>query len=299
MARVTLAAACGVWLAVLNCESTVVVQSTDAVVAAPSVSASCSSVAVGSGGGGLGGEGGACACAIRECQGHLYDCGDCVDNDLDGLVDSADPECTGACDSTEDTFYSLPIDSLPCSVDCYFDQDNGAGNDDCHWNHRCDPHEVPPHYYPNTMEGAYCAYDPSANLPDTNKSCDELYAMQSLECHDYYMPLVPNGCDCFGCCELPAGSDNWVYLGSFGTQEIVYCTLEWTNYPSICQPCMPVPSCLNDCETCELCIGKSTLPPECAEPSCPSDRQRCAEGCEPRCPEGQYCVTGCCAPVPR
>ncbi len=39
--------------------------------------------------------------AISPCQGHIYQCGDLLDNDGDGLVDSEDPDCLGPCDNTE------------------------------------------------------------------------------------------------------------------------------------------------------------------------------------------------------
>src|SRR5262245_3558860 len=29
------------------------------------------------------------------CQSHIYQCGDLLDNDMDGLVDSYDPDCLG------------------------------------------------------------------------------------------------------------------------------------------------------------------------------------------------------------
>src|SRR6185503_7418103 len=107
------------------------------------------------------------------CQGHVYQCGDGLDNDVDGLVDADDPECLGPCDNAEDGFYvGIPGQPGPtCVVDCYFDQDTGSGNDDCHWSHECDPNEVPPDYYPEGYNGVQCAYDPSANIPGTVLTC--------------------------------------------------------------------------------------------------------------------------------
>ncbi|NCT11979.1 MAG: hypothetical protein GW767_04415, partial [Rhodobacterales bacterium] len=40
-------------------------------------------------------------CYKTTCAGKLLECGDCVDNDGDGLVDWRDPECLGPCDNTE------------------------------------------------------------------------------------------------------------------------------------------------------------------------------------------------------
>ena len=82
-------------------------------------------------------------CRVTSCQTHVYQCGDCEDNDGDGVIDSRDTDCLGPCDNNESGFNTgIPGGgSNPCSLDCYFDQDSGAGNDDCHWDHRCDPYE--------------------------------------------------------------------------------------------------------------------------------------------------------------
>src|SRR5437773_4343797 len=40
---------------------------------------------------------GAVLCFPATCQGKLYECGDCTDNDGDGKIDSEDPDCLGAC----------------------------------------------------------------------------------------------------------------------------------------------------------------------------------------------------------
>ena len=44
----------------------------------------------GGGSGGSGGSGG--GCVIRKCQNHVYQCGDCIDNDGDGKIDDQDSE---------------------------------------------------------------------------------------------------------------------------------------------------------------------------------------------------------------
>lgn len=245
---------------------------------------------------GTGGEGG-CA-AITEChKGLVYKCGDGLDNDGDGLIDSDDPDCLGACDNTEDSFGPgfFQQSDPGCTVDCYFDADPGSGNDDCHWSHRCDPNEVSPGYHPESSEGSFCAYDPATQIPGTAATCADLQATQSPECHAYCGPLVPNGCDCFGCCELPAGSGKYAWIGSHDDG----CTLASALDPSKCEPCAPVPGCLNACDACEICIGKATVAPGCAvQDQCAPGIQPCGlpgQGC---CPSGNYCVTGCCQPVP-
>ncbi|MCA9615739.1 MAG: hypothetical protein KC586_23445, partial [Myxococcales bacterium] len=62
-------------------------------------------------------------CRPVGCSGRIYRCGDCIDNDGDGLVDSADPDCVGACDNNE-AGYDLDIpggDVGRCDRDCYYD----------------------------------------------------------------------------------------------------------------------------------------------------------------------------------
>jgi hypothetical protein len=267
------------------------------------------------------------------CQGHVYQCGDLIDNDGDGLVDSEDPDCLGPCDNTEGSLYGgIPGQAGPaCTVDCYFDQDSGSGNDDCHWNHRCDEHEVDPGYYPESRYGSKCGYDPAAHTPGASGSCADLYAKQSQACLDYCGPLTPNGCDCFGCCNLPAGTASWVFLGSEDASGNGSCTLADIGDPTKCQPCTPVQGCLNPCDKCELCIGKPTLPPECfpggaggagggssgtgggssgtggsgtggagggVVGQCPAGVAACGLPGQALCPGGYYCITGCCIAVP-
>src|SRR5262245_34354102 len=187
---------------------------------------------------------------ISECQGHVYACGDLEDNDGDMLIDYQDPDCLGPCDNTEDSYFGgiSGQPGPPCTVDCYFDQDSGAGNDDCYWNHECDPHEVAPDYHPEHVNGSSCEYNPNANTPGTSASCDEMYNMQSNTCLSYCGPLTPNGCDCFGCCELPAGGGNYVWLGSENPKGTGSCSIAVVGDPTKCEPCKPVAACLNTCE---------------------------------------------------
>jgi hypothetical protein len=271
-----------------------------------------SSYVTGSGGGGI---------YLAACQGHIYECGDTVDNDGDGLIDWQDSDCLGPCDNTEGSYYGgIPGQDGPdCTVDCYFDQDSGSGNDDCHWNHQCDEHEADPDFYPEHENGTKCHYDSSVNTPGTDASCDEMYATQSDTCMNYCGPLTPNGCDCFGCCELPAGGGKYVWLGSEDAGGNGTCAIDVVDDPTLCQPCKPVAACLNDCGTCELCIGKSELPPEClgtggaggaggtggtmgaggsGTSQCSPGVQACGLSGQAPCPTGSYCITGCCQLLP-
>jgi hypothetical protein len=245
------------------------------------------------------------------CQGHIYACGDTVDNDGDGKIDFHDPDCLGPCDNTEDSYYGgIPGQSGPaCIVDCYFDNDSGAGNDECYWNHQCDEHEMAPEYYPESNNGSACEYNPNANTPGTGASCDELYMTQTQTCYDICGPLTPNGCDCFGCCELPGNPGNYVWLGSEDASGAGKCTLANLTDPSYCEPCKPVKACLNPCDPCELCVGKDTLPPECfpdggtpdggTTEQCPPGIQPCGLAGQPNCPSGWSCITGCCQENPK
>ena len=250
------------------------------------------------------GAGGSAPPTIVKCLNQVYECGDTLDNDNDGLIDSQDPDCLGACDNTEGSYFGgiAGQPGPPCTVDCYFDADSGSGNDGCYWNHKCDPHEIPPGYHPESDNGAMCAYDPSAMTAGTLASCAELYSTQSAACLSYCGPLTPNGCDCFGCCELPAMSGKYVFLGSTeGGIDKGTCTPATVGDPTKCQPCEPVAGCLNDCKTCELCIGKPTLPASCFSDGgtgqqCPPNIQPCGLPNQPACPSTEFCITGCCQP---
>jgi len=235
------------------------------------------------------------------CSNQIHECGDGIDNDGDGLIDAADPDCLGACDDTEKSYYGrLPgSNGPPCSTDCYFDQDVGTGNDDCRWSHKCDPHEVAPDYYPEPESGSSCAYNPAASIPGTLSTCADLQTTQSPLCHAYCDPLIPNGCDCFGCCELPAGSAKYVWIGSEDANGMGTCDLAHAADSTKCHPCEPVPSCLNPCDPCEKCIGKSAVPAGCsAQDQCAPGIQPCGLAGQSCCPAGTYCITGCCQPTP-
>ncbi|MBK8939605.1 MAG: hypothetical protein IPM79_18795 [Polyangiaceae bacterium] len=237
-------------------------------------------------------------CVVSECQGKVYACGDCVDNDGDCLIDSgADEHCLGPCDNTEDSLFGgIPgQNNSPCKSDCYFDQDTGAGNDDCYWSHKCDPLEVAPGYHP---EGSQCEYNPNANIPGYNGSCNTAYNVQSDACLDYCGPLTPNGCDCFGCCDIP-GAATTIWLGS--ENPAGFCTLDDLNNNTLCEPCTQVIACLNEClddpVNCEICIG-GELPPGCTEQNC-GTAQVCGQPGQDPCPTGFSCITGCCQANPQ
>ncbi|HYQ14705.1 MAG TPA: hypothetical protein VEQ58_03075 [Polyangiaceae bacterium] len=234
------------------------------------------------------GPGGAPSCVPTLCRGKLYECGNCDDNDGDGRVDALDSECLGPCDDDETGFSTglKPSGGAPCRQDCYFDGDSGSGNDQCEWSQQCDPLSVAPDYPPSG--DARCAFD----QPMTGKSLD-CSAAQAPTCVDECLPLVPNGCDCFGCCELPARSAEYHFIGR--GRGSLGCDLASLDDPTSCPPCTPVTTCFNACERCEVCVG-GEADDSCAAPAACESGQAC--DVENPCDSGDYCVTGCCVPAP-
>jgi hypothetical protein len=137
---------------------------------------------------------------------------------------------------------------------------------------------------------------------------------QTTQATGYCGPLVPNGCDCFGCCVFPQlpyadtiingqALKTGVYLGSSAsTQSPGTCTMDvilaGNPAPQQCHKCVQVPSCVNTCGTCEICVGKPDPGPSCTEQTCPTGVQKCGLSGQLPCPDGQYCVTGCCVTNP-
>jgi hypothetical protein len=255
------------------------------------------------GAGGTFGDGGAAGhtCQVRPCQGRIYQCGDCIDNDGDHLTDSEDPDCTGPCDDTESSYGSgLPGSSAaPCKQGCYFvAQEKAASSDRCNWSQDCDPLSVAPDYPPSGDSN--CVHKPGAVVPGSGATCDELSTTQPSACLASCLPITPNGCDCFGCCELPADSGTFVWIGSI-EQNALSCDAAHVADPAACHPCTPVKSCFNACEPCEVCVGREAPAPNCATPGvgrCQGMAAACGQPGGPDCAAGYYCVTGCCEAVP-
>ena len=242
-------------------------------------------------------------CKTITCLGKMLQCGDCKDNDGDKLIDSQDPECLGPCDNTEGPALISDVGGVTgstCHVDCYFDFGNGMGNDTCWWDHQCDPLEP---------EAPNCTYKP--NLIGSN-FCPQ---PQDPACAQYCLPLTPNGCDCFGCCTFPQLAGKFVWIGAKDANHDGMCTFASILDPTKCPLCTPIPGCYNPCGTCELCVGKTTLPPECYKtpstdggtstadagvpPSlqCPGGQQPCGLPGQAPCPQGYYCISGCCIKI--
>jgi len=222
-------------------------------------------------------------------------CSDGIDNDGDGKIDYDDPECVGPLDNDESSFATgIPGDNMDaCKQDCFFDGNSGAGDDHCDWQLKCDPASV----------NSKCPYD-SAYAASHTTECSTS-ASQSQACITACRKLVPNGCDCFGCCVVP-GAPAPILLAAT-------CTAANFNDPVKCPRCTQVTQCSNPCEHCEICIGKPTLPADCIQTpdagtdgpppppnNCGSDYVPCGPGTATPadgCGTGYGCVTGCCIPT--
>jgi len=226
--------------------------------------------------GGVGGAGGLPGGKLGTTQ-----CSDGLDNDGDGKIDLADPECVSVLDNDESSFATgIPGDNKDaCKQDCFFDGNSGMGDDGCNWELKCDP--------ANTGAGATasCPYDP------TYKNCP---ATQPQKCIDHCQAITPNGCDCFGCCVVP-GVDHPVRLDST-------CTAASFADPNKCPVCTQQTTCVKTCEKCQLCLGKTTLDPSCAvsdggtpTPVCPTGQVVCGTDLT-LCSEETTCISGCCVP---
>jgi hypothetical protein len=226
-------------------------------------------------------------CYFASCARGVWACGDCMDNDGDGLIDDDDPDCLGPCHNSENSFYlNIPGSETPnCDRDCYYDNNQGSGNDHCAWASTCDP----------LAPEIGCEYDVgdvgSIKCPD----------VQRTGCQDFCGPLTPNGCDCFGCCYIEfATMSATVFLGTRDSTGTPTCALD---NPDGCAPCTQAQNCVNTCEDCELCLGRdpSDIPASCADMGvrmCPfAPNQPCGLPGDPDCAPGYRCVTGCCAAI--
>jgi hypothetical protein len=247
-----------------------------------------------------GGKGGTAGGGVISKVG-ITQCNDGIDNDGDGKIDLADPECTGPYDNDEGSFATgIPGDNMDaCKQDCFFDGNSGMGDDGCLWQLQCDPLSNEPK----------CAYDPSF-VSHHSAECS-ISDSQSQHCIDKCRPVTPNGCDCFGCCQVP-GVAHPIRLDS-----TCKTTADFGD-ANKCPACTQVTQCMNTCGHCELCLGKTTLPPDCATgggdggtgndggastdagppvPQCDPGIQPCGPDL-PGCPESAACITGCCIPLP-
>ena len=204
------------------------------------------------------------------CDSAACACEDGIDNDADGETDGFDTECTGPNDDDEGSFATgIAGDNIdPKWQDCFFDGNSGAGDDKCR-------------YHTDCLTGG-----PEA----TPENCSV-----TQQCLDFCVPRTPNGCDCFGCCNI---------LGADGVQHNVLISVQCdADHLEDCESCIPTEECGNTCGECELCPGKTAADlPESCQPDAGTPYQ-CEGGltqCEASadCTAGYYCSFGCCQQIP-
>jgi len=207
-------------------------------------------------------DGGVVYCGARACA-----CSNGEDDDGDGIVDGDDPECTGAFDDDERTFATGVPDEqrAPKCQDCYFDR--VPGRDVCNRASSC----------------------PLTGTPGNGNGQCSTCAVQA-SCRDQCAPLAPNGCDCFGCCEV------WRDGERFEIMLEASCSIEALGDPTRCTSCIRAADCVNPCETCELCPGRALrdLPPECIGYTC-AGSDPCRRSSD--CGGAEYCQFGCCLAI--
>jgi hypothetical protein len=202
------------------------------------------------------------------CGGHVCACSNGDDDDGDDLIDGFDPECSAAYDDDERSF-GTGVNGENGSAkrrDCFYD--GNAGRDD-----GCD---VP----------ASCL-DTGAS---DEASCGTCCAGEA--CRTSCLPRAPNGCDCFGCCEVRGAA------GSLAVLLRDSCSVASLADPDACPRCALNRTCFNPCGECELCPGKAAadLPARCAASggfAC-DEGTRCGD--DRGCAVGFYCALGCCVP---
>ena len=204
-------------------------------------------------------------CVQHACDGQVYACGNCVDDDMDGAIDLADVECVTPCDDREDVFADGLGGGGGCRVSCAFNAEQNAQHDVCRWDLRCDP-ESP---------GA-----PTCEYNQNFGGCPNSQADACLnECQ------TPPGCDCFGCCTV---SD-----GDVERDVLVTAACDLANFDQ-CPTCTKVPECNVPCamDSCG-CFGDAGQPA--MEPcNCPGGGSSCDADSE--CAGGEFCWLGCCYP---
>lgn len=179
-------------------------------------------------------------------------CTNCVDDDGDGLIDALDPECIGPRDNDERTFgLGIPADDA-CLMGCAFDGIVGK-DDPCVLDARCVYGSSDPR----------CAYDYAIATDPTR--CPT----PSDACVAHCKPMVPDDCDCFGCCIVRKGSSPYLI------KLVDTCTFDALDDPTKCPSCRITWRCAN--------VKTSPCPYE-------------LPVCDPTnpCPAGYYCLTGCC-----
>jgi hypothetical protein len=199
-------------------------------------------------------------CGARPCA-----CSNGIDDDGDGRADGFDFECTGAFDDVEADFATGVADESVVAKcqDCYFDV--VPGRDACNRATSC------------ALNGS-----PSGGT-GACRTCEV-----SDACSDHCARLAPNGCDCFGCCQVYRDGQQLAILLRPG------CSMDDLSDLARCPRCIPAPDCQNPCDACELCPGRTLadLPPTCGGQFDCSGSSPCVDSGD--CGSAQYCQSGCC-----
>jgi hypothetical protein len=207
-------------------------------------------------------------CGKRACA-----CDDGLDNDADGLIDGLDPECTGSFDDDEASFGIGKSNKLSKCRDCFWDDNSGSGDDGCRYPQECLTGQMPP----------------------GNGNCSSCTVSQA--CVDSCRDRTPNGCDCFGCCEVVREQGDLVFV-----ELSELCALDHLDDTQACPRCVQNTACANPCGRCELCLGRkaSDLPADChgtradGTPNYACDDGQTVCVTSQSCPGASYCQLGCC-----
>lgn len=191
-----------------------------------------------------------------ECITGSSQCTDGLDNDMDGMIDLDDVECTSACDNDEGSFATgQPGDNRdPNWQDCFFDGNSGAGNDGCRY-HTC------------------CLFPSGHPMACTQQQIAQGACDVSQECVDTCAPAAPPGCDCFGCCKICGVS------GACADQDgcVQFVILPTCQFENVCSDTVNCPPCQQSSE----CTTQ-----------CPTGATECS--IDGDCAAGQFCTDGCC-----
>lgn len=202
-------------------------------------------------------------CGSRPCA-----CSNAQDDDQDGKADGFDPECTGPFDDVEEDFATGVADesTITKCQDCFFDV--VPGRDEC-----------------NRATSCALTGSPSGGTG----ACRDCAV--AAACTDHCARLAPNGCDCFGCCEVFREGASVSVLLRAG------CSMETLDDPARCTACIPAPECRNPCDACELCPGRTIadLPATCGGSFACVGSEPCAQTSD--CAGAAYCQSGCCIAI--
>jgi len=221
------------------------------------------------------GDGPACVPGTTQCT-------NCLDDDADGFTDGFDIECTGSYDNDEGSFDTARTgdNGNVQRQDCFFDGNSNSTDDGCDL-HSCCELLVCPADFPG---------------PPFNETTD--CPAITTACAAFCEPLVPPGCDCFGCCTVcPGGTCIDIYIHPAVSPD---CDADTLSDPVACPRCTPNTACGQPCggSTCVLCPGQTVadLPPSCSGgPACPDAEAPCARNSD--CATNQFCAGGCCVEV--